>query len=709
MTADPRTGEAAPCSSGATRNVAPPGAAAPHHTRARLASSGAALLGYLALTLLMTYPLVRQFATAIPGDSFDGWQNYWNLWWVKTALVEKFASPFYTDILYHPTGVSLLFHTLNVFNGITFLPVQLAFGLIPAYNAVVVFSFAIGGVGAYLLARYVLGPGSSRLAAFVAGAIFTFSPYHIAHLLGHMQLISLEWLPFFALYLLRAAETRRRREIALATLFLVLVAVCDWYYVFYCLIFSAVVAVWVLVARSRRDSSRFGNPTGLWTIPAVWLLTALVLSPLLIPMVRQALSASYMVPDPGQTRTFSADLLAFVTPQGFHPLWGEWARGVSERFTATISEYTVFAGYTVLALAAVAVFARWRGRRGMKGLWVSVALVFFILSLGPALHVGGGTALLPGGGEIPLPYALIAGLPFLDIMRSISRLDVMLMLALGVLVAGGLTSVAGWLNRRAPAVARAIPAVALALVLFEFLPIPYPTSPPDTPAWYTTLAADERAGAVLNLPANWDRPGYLLYQTEHGKPLTIAYISREDPRTFTERAPVLQHFRHLGPDIVELDLAVQGQQVLSDLGVRWVALDRYKMPGGPEREVTEALAREIFGGQEPVFEDERLTVYEVTRGAGGGPYVVLGEGWGPFNPQTRSREVLGSAEVLVMSPGTSEALLVVTVSPDSGAASRRKLGDAYDVQLSLTPGTNALTIDSQPGERVVISGLKITP
>ena len=46
-----------------------------------------ALLGYLALTLLMTYPLVSEFARAIPGDGFDGWQNVWNLWWVKRALL----------------------------------------------------------------------------------------------------------------------------------------------------------------------------------------------------------------------------------------------------------------------------------------------------------------------------------------------------------------------------------------------------------------------------------------------------------------------------------------------------------------------------------------------------------------------------------------------------------------------------------------------
>ena len=52
---------------------------------------------------------------------------------------------------------------------------------------------------------------------------------------------------------------------------------------------------------------------------------------------------------------------------------------------------------------------------------------------------------------------------------------------------------------------------------------------------------------------NYDRPGYLLYQTVHGKPLTVAYISRDDPRTLTARVPVLQHLRHLGPDIIDVD------------------------------------------------------------------------------------------------------------------------------------------------------------
>ncbi len=673
-----------------------------------ITSGSLALIGYLVLTIGMTYPLVTQFSSAIPGDSFDGWQNYWNLWWVKTALVDKITWPWFTDLLYHPKGVSLLFHTLNAFNGITFLPVQLAFGLLPAYNSVVMFSFAIGGLGGYLLTRQVLGPPSSRLAAFLAGAIFTFSPYHFAHLLGHMQLIALAWLPFYALYTLRtlrAAENARSqrvaREGALAALFLVLVALCDWYYAFYCILFTTIAAIWFGL-RSIRAAQTNALRRGLVALAAIGLTTAALLSPLLVPMIREARQASYMVPDPAQSRMLSADLLAFVTPQGFHPVWGEWARLQGEHFTATISEYSVFAGFTVLALTLAGMFARWRG--GMKGLWLGVALSFFILSLGPILHVGGQAVRLPGGAEITLPYTAIAKLPFLNIMRSISRLDVIVMLALGVLAAGGLN----WLIRSRSG-GPALGGLALALVLFEFLPAPYPMSPPDTPSWYQTLAEDSRSGAVLNLPANWDRPGYLLYQTAHRKPLTFAYISRDDPRTLAERAPVLQHFRHLGPDIIDLDLGTQGQQVLADLDVQWVVLDRYKMPGGSERDYTEAAAAEIFGDQAPAFEDDRITVYEMGEKRDSGPYVMLGDGWGPFDTATRTRGFAGEATLLVIADRPGEASLDVILAPGDSAVIDSVAGDRISKRIELHAGTNIVTLKSVGGKGAHVAQVRIGP
>ncbi|MCX6028731.1 MAG: hypothetical protein NT169_05440 [Chloroflexi bacterium] len=745
--------------------------------------SALALGGYLFLTLALTYPLVREFTAAIPGDSFDGWQNFWNLWWMRTALLEQHASPYFTHLLYAPTGVGLLFHTLNPFNGLLTLPVQIAGGLFPAYNAAILFSFALGGFGAYLLARYVLGSGSSRLAAFVAGVIFTFSPFHVAHLLGHMQVISLEWIPFFALYLLRAVDgaqnanrksqiAKRKSQIArrksaicnlqsaicnlkdvfLAAFFLALVALCDWYYVLYCLIFSAVVLIWAIwrgwaetfrwprsstypfssaAAPAPLPSRPFAPlPRLLAAVAAVWLLWAIAFSPLLAPMVREARQSRFMVPDPAQSRTLSADLLAFVTPQEFHPLWGKWAQERAKVFAATVSEHSVFIGYTVLALAVLGAWASSRRvgkqsairnlRSAIRGPWLIVLLVFIVLALGPVLHIAGRADLLPGGGEIGLPYGwLVRIVPFMDITRSVSRFDVMVMLVMAVLAGRGVE----WLMRPSDLSPSPFPAreggwgvrsrrwlavAALALILFEFLPAPYPMSAADTPAWYRTLAADPRPGAVLNLPMNWDRPGYLLYQTEHGKPLTVAYISRDDPRTLTDRAPVLQHFRHLGPDVIAFDLARQGRQVLADLGVRWVVLDRYKMPGGRERAYTEAAAREIFGDQPVVYADERITVYEVTPPATAAPYLVLGVGWEAFDKTTRA--FTGNAPIIVRSPDARTATLRVTLAPDSAALDLPGEGGIYRITLTLQPGENEVTLRARAeGGRVIVTELALEP
>jgi len=778
--------------------------------RSRSSRRGSAVLapaGFLLLTVVLTYPLVTRFASAIPGDGFDGWQNYWNLWWVKVALLREHAQPFFTDLLDHPTGVGLLFHTLNPFNGLLTLPVQLAWGLLPAYNSVVLFSFAVGGFGAYLLARQVLGPGRGRLPAFAAGVIFTFSPFHIAHLLGHMQVISLEWIPFYALYLVRIVggaqnaipntqypipnarypipNTQYRkprtpcRDMLLAALFLILIGLCDWYYVLYCLLFTAVVLVWagwrallscraaaeMRPALSENEDPRLKPKNGPSTRPSTgsghcsgqarshspsaaegalrrwasqvqtgnsihwarlgprylrvlaaaggaWLIFGLALSPLLVPMIREARQFSFMVPGAAQSRTLSADLLAFVTPQEFHPVWGAWAAEQARGFTSTVSEHQVFAGFTALGLAGLGLWAgrsnarRRTGhpRRPALGPWPLALLSFFLLALGPVLHVGGRTALLPGGREISLPYGwLVQIVPFMKISRSVSRLDVMVMLALAVLAAGGLV----WLFQRGTG-GRLAAAFAIGLILFEFLPVPYPMSPPDTPAFYTVLATDPRGGAVLNLPMNWDRPGYLLYQTVHGKPLTVAYISRDDPRTLTERVPVLQHLRHLEPDIIDFDLAKQGQQVLSDLDVRWVVLDRYKMPGGKERTVTEGMAQEIFGDQPPVHQDDRLTVYEVIRPPDEAPYLILGTDWEPFDADTRGRAFVGAATLTIQAPRAADVTLRVTLAPGSPPLDLPVANGANALAVHLSAGANQVVLQAaRPDQRVVVTGLKL--
>ncbi|MBP9074808.1 MAG: hypothetical protein KBG20_21040, partial [Caldilineaceae bacterium] len=614
-----------------------------------------ALVGYALLTLLMTWPLARNLTTAIPGDSFDGWQNYWNQWWIKTALVDGLRSPLITDLLYHPTGVGLYFHTLNPFNGLTTLPVQLSAGLIPAYNAVVLISWVLGGYGVFLLALYILTRPQTAIrhspfaysSAFIAGLIFTFSPFHMAHLLGHMQVMSLEWMPFYLLALIQATDRAKSgrpwvRHALMAGLFLTLVGLCDWYFVLYLFLFTGLYLAWGIgdwglgIWRSRsldrNTQPPTPNPQSLLPALVAGTLFVLLLSPMLLPMVQEARQFSFMVRPSSDLYILSASVMDFLTPNRLHTLFRPQSFTWVGNQLAPVSERTISIGYTVIILALV---AAWRDRR-RAGFWLVSAAFFLLLALGPAIHLGNITQADIPVGDAPASwtlYGLVNRLiPFMRISRSVSRFAVMVQLSLAIAAAIGLAGIGDWglgIGKKGLGIGKkglgigdwglgiekkrrwgegettrqipnpqsqipnpqsrrhlTLPLIVITFILAEFWVAPFPVSPPDTPGFYAQLAQEPGNAAVLNLPMNYDRPGYLLYQTVHKKPLTVAYISRDDPRTLTERVPGLQHLRHLGPDILTIDPDQLGQvslTVLSDLGVGWVVLDRYKMPGGLER------------------------------------------------------------------------------------------------------------------------------
>ncbi len=713
-----------------------------------------ALSGYLALTLLMTYPLAREFGEAIPGDGFDGWQNVWNLWWVKRALLVEGTHPYFTRLVDYPVGVYLYFHTLNIFNGLAFLPFTLNNGPLVAYNVAVLFSFMVGGYGAYLLALHMIRQEraarfaawrNARLAAFLGGVVFAFSPYHMAHLLGHMQLISLEWLPFSALFAIKQISksasspkgtyglqisksapanlsffvSHNLRYILLAALFLVLVAMCDWYYAFYMALFTGLYLVWTVWQRRAWLAPALGAvATGLIFVAAT--------SPVLVPMVRESLRSDYMLPPPGSIQDLSADVTAFFTPSELHPLWGEWAAGWAGRFTASTSERTVFAGYSVLALALLALVTQWRAAR----FWGLSALTFAVLALGPVLHIGGQTR-FGGVGPIPLPYGVLhRALPLLKISRSVSRFDVVVMLSLGVLAAIGLN----WLlNRgRRPGynvgIAWLMAAGAIAVVALEFWVAPYPMSLPETQPFHYRLAQDPKPFAVMDIPMDWDRPANLLYQTVHQKPMVSGYTSRTNPMSPAWRTPVLQTFRYLGPDINSRDARVLAATVLNDLDVGYVIVHKTDLPPGEYRDMTLALADEIFAGWPVVFNDDWLKVFQVVPVVTVQPYLVLGEGWAPreWHAGRPARTLAGAmADLLAHSPGTGLVRLELDVYSAGGPASLevdlggRTLGSYVVGQeemtitvptLSLPVGESRIQLrsDSAPGS-LVVTGVRLIP
>ncbi|NCC35960.1 MAG: hypothetical protein EOM24_28685, partial [Chloroflexia bacterium] len=153
---------------------------------------------YAGLALLLTWPLAAYVSAAVPGNAFDSWQNMWNMWWLRTALLEG-VNPYFTPMLYHPQGTSLLLQTLNPINFLISFPVSFFFGLTAAYNFVILLNLTLSGFFAYLLAVDVTG---DRRAAIIGGVVFATSGYLLAQVLGGHTHMTAAWpLPLAALML----------------------------------------------------------------------------------------------------------------------------------------------------------------------------------------------------------------------------------------------------------------------------------------------------------------------------------------------------------------------------------------------------------------------------------------------------------------------------------------------------------------------------
>ena len=133
----------------------------------------------------------------------------------------------------------------------------------------------------------------------------------------------------------------------------------------------------------------------------------------------------------GFADVFSADLMGYLTPTRLHPLFGAWTAALP--FPNDKGQH-IFAGYTVLALAAAGLWwlLRRPATRAWGWLWGLSGLFFWLLTLGPQVRWAGQDLPLPG------PFALVSRLPFFSGNRYPSRYGVMLMLTAAVLVGAAL-------------------------------------------------------------------------------------------------------------------------------------------------------------------------------------------------------------------------------------------------------------------------------
>lgn len=566
---------------------------------------------YLLIALAMTFPLVLHFGSALPGDGKDAWQNYWDYWWLRTALAAG-QNPYHTPLLYAPYGVPLYLHTLNPFNGLITLPIQLAFGLTAAYNSVVILSLTLAAFFASLLVTHVSG---SRRAGFVGGVIYAFGSYHLAHLLGHANLIASEWLPAYILALLAATEAcgkARRLPLLGALAALLLLTLCDWQYVIFAGLFTA------LYAPYRAFVRRSLAPLAIvMAIGGGWLLLA---APLLLPTARELRDTAATRPAVPGADQFSADLLSFFVPGPLHSWWGAASERLGGLAIAPAVERSVFLGFLPLILAGCGL---WLLRRRAR-FWAVAALLFAILALGPLLQIGGHA--YPA---IPLPYRLVQQIPGVNVSRVPARFALLVTLCLAVLAGLGLVGLCARFPRLRGGRCRAIAVPLLVVALLaEHVAAPYPLTAVTPPPFYRQLAASAEPGAVLELPFSLTRSTSLFGQTVHGHPIVGGYLSRPLAYPLLDLPPFNAPATTRNDMVPAADTGT-GAWTLRLAGVRWIVvlLDDPKL----NRDEIAAFLRD-YAAPAPLYTDARMAVYRPKEAGAPGFFLRPAAGW--YQPET---------------------------------------------------------------------------
>jgi len=489
---------------------------------------------FFALTLVMTWPLPVQLFTHLPGplQRTDTSVYFWDFWYLLDNAPQWFPNPFaQQDIMFHPLGSSLAYHTTVFYYAALGAPLAKLFGLIPAYNLICLSTFITSGLAAYLLARYL---GLSRYAAFFAAVAFAFSPFRMKRFEQHLCFMQGDLFALYVLGLLYLADEKRRWWPA------GLLCGVTFAAAFYCDLTAAVyltMASLLFVALYWRPWRRWPQARRLTlglTLAAV--LAGALSSPLLWEIYKvHAIGRFY---EEAGHEVSSADLLGFLDPPenaSLRHVAGDLVPRIRVR-----QECVTYVGISVLILCVAGLCFR-RGDPAWRYVKL-LMLVFLIFSLGPHLKIGANTELLPLPGweepaSIPMPAAVFQWFPVLRNARAAARLHQMTSLGIALLAGLGLSH--AMTRLRAPRWKYAAGAAALALCLTEYAVFPCYTHRPN-PALFDVMPDDGRL--VLDDVLNGRRS--IEHQVWHGRKTINGVLSRVPPDVtgYIQSTPLLFEF-----------------------------------------------------------------------------------------------------------------------------------------------------------------------
>ncbi len=326
-------------------------------------------------------------------------------------------------------------------------------GAVAGYNWLILLSFPLSAVTAYLLARHL---ALSSAGATVAAMAYAFSPFHLAQAAYHPHIAQTQWVPLYFLALWRCLDRASASAVACLAVTTMAVALSNFYAGLIVAVLTpvAVAAYWFGTRWTGTPSLRnlgitFGSLVLLASAGVAYASCAagaVVLSPEAIGFPR------------GDLFRYSAKWWSYLVPPVAHPVLGEAARRVwnAAGVREGLLEQQLTIGLGIVALGLVAAW-RWLLRDTVPAsimrvpVLVVMGLAALVCSLSPERTIGAFTFVRPSS----LLYEVV------PMFRSYARFGVVVQLMAALLAGIGVDYLRRCGTRRAQIVCLAFVTLAV--------------------------------------------------------------------------------------------------------------------------------------------------------------------------------------------------------------------------------------------------------
>lgn len=438
---------------------------------------------YLTASLILTYPLVKYLDRSVYSAS-DSLHSTWLLDRNVYSLFHQPLKEFFNANSFYPHQNTLAYSDHLIGETIFALPFLLLFANpILAQNILILFSFALSGLSAFLLVNYWL---KNKTASLIAGFAFAFSNFRFQQL-DHLNILSSQWLPLVFLYLQKWLDSQKRKDLSLLGLFYLLTILNTLHYAL--MITFAVVMYLIFYFLFFKPKSF--QSSQLLPLASFFLICFLIFLPFLLPYLKFKQDFPQIGWGIKENMAGSASLASlFFSASSTRIARLTWFENVSE------ADAGLWPGFTFLVLFILGLRKIKEKDKKAMLFFLFLTIFFFIFSFGPVLRFA-----RMSDTSLPLPYLIFyLLLPFFRVMRTPVRWYLFSLLFACFFVAWGVK----FLIKEDSKIKKFLVALILVLISLESFSVPLHLvlvpKKNEFPPVYQWLSQQPGDFAILELP-----------------------------------------------------------------------------------------------------------------------------------------------------------------------------------------------------------------